>query len=100
MARRKGELTSSKIDASWPYQIALPEMVTVGRNHGAVRDFCEDLSLAPRGHTFRRDDQWINVWCFALREDAEKFQARFSGAFLDPDDRPRWPGKPRRKRKR
>ncbi len=31
--------------------------------------FCKDLSLCPRGHTFRRDDKWINVWCFAEEAD-------------------------------
>jgi len=99
MVRRKGEITSRQIDAGWPYQIALRESVTVGRAHDAVREFCDDLSLSPRGHTFRQDNEWINVWCFADEEDAEKFRARFGGVMLAPEDRPRWPGKPRRKRR-
>ena len=60
--------------------------------------FCKDLSLCDRGHTFRRDDQWFNVWCFAEEADALKFIARFGGEMIDPDDRPRWPGKVKGKR--
>lgn len=30
----------------------LRESVTVGKAHEAVREFCKDLSLAPRGHAF------------------------------------------------
>jgi hypothetical protein len=50
---------------------------TAGTTHEAVRDFCKGLSLAPLGHSFAREDGWWNVWCFATREDAEKFQARW-----------------------
>jgi hypothetical protein len=46
---------------------------------------------------FRQDDERINVWCFAEEADAEKFRARFDGEMLEPEDRPRSPGKPRRK---
>ena len=92
MVGRKGKTTSRQIDAEWPYQIALRESVTVGKAHDAVREFCADLSLAPRGHTFFRDDAYWNVWCFAEEEDAEKFRARFGGEFMEPEDRPRWGG--------
>lgn len=98
MVGRKGEITSKQIDRWWPHHVALLADITVGKAHDVAREFCKDLSLAPRGHTFRQNDQWINVWCFSTQQDAEKFQARFGGEFLDPKDRPRWPGKPRRKR--
>lgn len=98
MTRRKCELKSWQVDTGWPYQIALPESVTVGRAHDAVREFCKDLSLAPRGHTFFRDDVWWNVWCFAEEEDAQKFQAKFGGEFMEPEDRPGWGGGKARKR--
>lgn len=41
--------------------------------------FCEaeKLSRCQRGHTFYRDKQWFNVFCFAEREHAERFLARF-----------------------
>ncbi len=86
-----------KIDNGWPYQIALAEEVTVGKANDVVRDFWEGLALSPRGHTFYRDDQWFNVWCFADEEDAQKFKARFGGALIDAEDRPRWTGKARRR---
>lgn len=76
-----GEITSRQIDAGWPYQVALRADLTIGKAYDAARTFCEDLSLAPRGHSFFRDDVWWNVWCFEAREDAEKFQARFGGDY-------------------
>ena len=95
MVRRKGELSKYQLDGNWPYQVALAEAVTLGKANDVAREFCKDLSLAPRGHTFRRDDEWFNVWCFAAKADAEKFIARFGGEMIAVEDRPRWPGKKR-----
>lgn len=93
MVRRKGELSKHQIDEGWPYQVALPEVVSLGKANDVVREFCKELSLCNRGHTFRRDDQWFNVWCFADEEDALKFIARFGGEMIDVRNRPRWAGK-------
>jgi hypothetical protein len=35
----------------------------------------------------------MTVFCFAKREHAEKFRARFGGELTDPASRPTWPGK-------
>lgn len=55
--------------------------------------FCdaERLSLCRRGHSFRRDDTDMLVFCFAERPHAEQFQTRFGGEFIDPTERPTWP---------
>ena len=76
---------------------ALPAAFCSGGNYVTIRLFCVDegLSLCDRGHSFRRDDADMNVFCFAEREDAEKFQRRFGGEFIDPKDRPKWPGSKR-----
>lgn len=97
MVRRKGEMRNRDVDIGWPHQVALPANVTSGKAHDVVRAFCKDLSLCPRGHTFFRDNQWINVWCFAEEEHALKFIARFGGEMIAVEDRPRWPGKVRGK---
>jgi hypothetical protein len=95
MTRRKGEMRGFHIDEGWPYQVALWAHVTTGKAHDVVSAFCKDLSLCPRGHTFRRDDKWFNVWCFAEEEHARKFIARFGGEMIDTKNRPKWPGKAR-----
>jgi hypothetical protein len=92
MARRKGEITKSQIDREWPFQVALPSRQTVGPAYVSVRLFAEKLSLSPRGHCFVRDGEYWNVWCFAVREDAEAFRARFGGELMSPSDRTKWPG--------
>lgn len=92
MSRRKGEIGNGAIDRGWPHQVAIPASLTTGKVHEALLLFCKDLSLSPLGHTFVRDGQYVNCWCFAERDDAEKFRARFGGEFLDPKDRPKWPG--------
>ena len=48
-------------------------------NYKVVHAFCADLSLCPRGHAIVKDDKWHRVFCFARKEDVEKFQARFGG---------------------
>jgi hypothetical protein len=72
-------------------QVVLRAEATYGERYVSARLFCEGLTLCPRGHCFVGDGGYWNVWCFATREDAEKFRARFGGEFLDPKDRPKWP---------
>jgi hypothetical protein len=89
---RRGELAKHSIDRDWPHQIALPAYRCTGGNYVAIRRFCEGLSLCDRGHSFYRDGVDMNVFCFSVREHAERFQGRFGGEFIDPKDRPKWPG--------
>lgn len=97
MGRRKGEFSTFQLDGGWPHQVALASRLTTGKTHEALCDFCKDLSLAPRGHVFVRDGEYINVWCFGVEGDARKFIERFGGEMINPKDRPRWPGKTRRR---
>lgn len=94
MTRRKGEFNRFKIDSGWPHQVALPASASAGKGYNVIHGFCErlKLSLAPRGHTFRRDDRdWI-VYCFADAADAETFHQEFGGERMTPKTRPKWPG--------
>jgi hypothetical protein len=90
---RKGELSKGTIDHNWPHQVALPAACCAGANYVTIRLFCVEqrLSLCTRGHSFRRDDMDILVFCFADREHAEKFRERFGGDLIDPKTRPKWP---------
>ena len=96
MVYRKGELSKGTIDRDWPHQVALPAGRCLGGNYVTIRLFCEGLSLCTRGHSFRRDDIDMNVFCFGQRAHAEHFQARFGGEFIDPKDRPEWRSSRRR----
>lgn len=90
MSRRKGELSKSMIDRGWPYQVALEARLSMGDRYYTVHFFCKDLSLCPRGHGFYRDGKDFNVYCFAEREHAERFHARFGGELVDATNQPRW----------
>jgi hypothetical protein len=94
MVYRKGELSKSTIDREWPHQVALAASFVAGRNFMAIHHFCrdEDLSLCPRQHFFRRNDRDHVVYCFAVRDHAERFHRRFGGERIDPATRPKWPG--------
>lgn len=89
MSRRKGELSKSTVDRQWPHQVALPERLSCREHWMPQHAFCKGLDVSPRGHAFVRDDEWWNVRCFALREDAECFIARFGGEYMTPATRPR-----------
>lgn len=89
MGRRKGELSASAIDRGWPFQVALPASQQSGGNYSLVRYFCEGMSLCPRAHSVVKDDVWHIVFCFAEKEDAEKFKARFGGVDFSPANRGR-----------
>lgn len=83
-------MTSAQIDRGWPFQVALEARLSTGHRYFTVHFFCNDLSLCPRDHSFYRDGQHFNVYCFAEREHAERFMARFGGAFVDANEHPRW----------
>jgi hypothetical protein len=89
MTRRKGELSSRKIDRDWPYQVAVRADQVAGENYLIKHEFCRVLSLAPRGHSVRRRDADYVVFCFAERVHAELFRERFGGEHFDPKDRGR-----------
>ena len=82
--RRKGELSSTRVDREWPHQIMVPAEDVLNQKYKEAHDFCADLSFCPRGHSIVKDDKWHRVFCFAKKEDAEKFQARFGGEWFDP----------------
>jgi hypothetical protein len=90
---RKGEMTKAAVDRGWPHQVALPSSQMVAE-FNTIMALCEGLSLCPRGHWFRRDGRDYVVKCFAVREDADKFAARFDGEYMTPETRPSWIEKP------
>ena len=89
MTRRKGEITSRRIDRDWPHQVALRAEQVKGENYRITHDFCRDLSLAPRGHTVRSGNGDYIVFCFADPAHADRFRVRFGGEHVDPRDRGR-----------
>ena len=74
----------------------LPADDTTGQNYKIIHDFCANLSLCSRGHSFVSDDKWRRVFCFAERADAKKLEERFGGEWFDPERRgrgcPKHPG--------
>ena len=89
MRKRKGELSSYRVDLQWPYQVLLPASECTGDSYKVIAEFCADLSLCSRGHSIVKDDAWHRVFCFAEKAHAEKFQARFGGEWFDPARRGR-----------
>jgi hypothetical protein len=89
MGRRKGELTSGRIDREWPHQVAVPADDVLGKNNVAAHDFCRELSLCERGHAVWRDDICYRIFCFADPAHADLFRERFNGERVDPKERGR-----------
>lgn len=89
MDRRKGEISSARIDREFPYQVALSESQTMGSNYETVHGFCRGLSAAPRTqHVIRvgpgRPVEHWNVFCFAVKAEADAFAVVFDGVPFDP----------------
>jgi hypothetical protein len=84
MVYRKGELNKAMMELQWPHHVALPTYRCHGHNYITMRLFCEPLSLYPRPHSFRRDDEDKTIFCFAERTHAEQFRERFGGELMDP----------------
>ena len=90
---RKGELNRHALDRNWPFQVALDASDCKDRKHIQLLNFCRDLSLAPRTHTFVQNSRYHIVFCFADVGDAAAFASEFRGKIVDPKGRPPWPGK-------
>ena len=89
MVRRKGELTKREIDRDFPHQVAVRGDLCTGSQYRYAHAFCLNLSLAPRGHSVRRNGYWYNVFCFADPAHAEAFRVKFGGETFDPAKRGR-----------
>jgi hypothetical protein len=90
---RRSELSKHTIDRDCPHQVALSVYCCTGGNYVAIHLFCDCERLAvPARASFYRDGTEMTVFCFGECEHAELFRERFGGEFLDPKDRPNWPG--------
>jgi len=58
-------------------------------NYNLIEVFCANLSLAPRGHSVRRNDIEYRVFCFSDPQHAASFKAVFGGEDFDPKKRGR-----------
>jgi hypothetical protein len=77
-------LSGSQLDRLYPHQIVVSCEILRGGNYHFIHYFCEGLSVAPRGHSVVKNDEWHHVFCFRLQADAEKFQQRFGGEWFVP----------------
>jgi hypothetical protein len=91
MTRRKREMTSACLERTFPHQVAVRASNCGGKNTDVVREFCRNLSVAPRGHSVVKNEEWYKVFCFADPTHADMFLSRFEGEHFDPKLRGRGP---------
>jgi hypothetical protein len=90
MTARKGEMTKTWLDQKFPHQVAIPAMRCAGTADGPhIQIFCNQVNVAPRHHSVRRDDKSYVVYCFADPQHAESFAAIFGGEPFKPSERGR-----------
>src|SRR5262245_59872377 len=73
----------------WPHQVPLPAYRCLGHNDLSIQFFCEELSLYPRTHCFRRGDVDMSVFCFGERVHPSSSLVA-SGELMDCAMGPRW----------
>ena len=76
-----GRVVDGALRRDWPHQIVLKANDCLGQPYRLVHEFCADLSLCPRGHSFVQDVSGWRMFCFAERTGAEKFRARLAEWF-------------------
>jgi hypothetical protein len=86
MSRRKGELTSARIERDWREQVEFrPENGGHGEAVNAMYEFCHGKDHATCTLRSPTGD-FILVWCFRSAADADAFQSRFGGKRLTAPD--------------
>lgn len=82
---RKGELSRTRIDREYPYQIALPQK-EVGPRLAEFIGYCSPLTYAPRHFSVFYNAIEYLVFCFAVHDHAEAFSAHWNGLPFNPED--------------
>lgn len=88
MSRCKGEITNAAIDRGWAHQVSI-DAESVRRRFGEIEAFTRELTHAPRGHGYRRNNRDQVVCCFADAQHAAQFAVVFDGREMTPSTRPR-----------
>src|SRR3954463_1057552 len=63
-------MTDAEIDRLYPFQVVLPAAMYSGHNFRLAIAY-SGPSLAPRGHVTMRGSEWLYVFCFSKRDEAE-----------------------------
>jgi hypothetical protein len=82
--KARGAVSPRRFEREWPHQVAIRGERLLGDQYHVVHEFCRGLSVAPRGHSFRRGDVDYVVFCFGELAHANLFRARFKGERLEP----------------
>lgn len=89
MSKRKGELSSLRIDIDWPHQVAILETLCCMDNFETVQKFADARSRSPRGQQV--SIVWPNgkseihsVYCFSDAAHAQEFIDEFGGYHFNP----------------
>jgi hypothetical protein len=77
--RARGAVSPRRLEREWPHHVAIRADQLLGEQYHVVHEFCRDLSVAPRGRSFRRGDIDYVVFCFGQLAHANLFRARFKG---------------------
>jgi hypothetical protein len=86
MSRRKGELTSARIERDWREQVEFrPENGALGPAVNEMHRFCVGMDHASCTLRSAAGD-FILVWGFKVAADADAFQARFGGKRVTAPD--------------
>lgn len=90
MGRRKGELSSGRIDREFPHQVMVLASDCAGMaGEEKQRLALEGLSVCTRHHSVVKDDEWRLIFCFADKAHADTFRERFGGEPFDLTSRGR-----------
>src|ERR1700749_3340999 len=88
MVSRRSQLSSARLAREWPHQVAV-RATLVAQRHADLLTFCQDLAVAPRQQTVRRDDEGYVIYAFADPEHPARFLAQFEGERFDSRQRGR-----------
>lgn len=85
MAKAKGQLSRSRLNAEYPHQVILPCSKTTGAdNYNRHLAFITQVGGSRQGHSIYQGNEWHRVFCFREAEHSEEFRRRFGGAPFDP----------------
>ena len=74
-------MDDDEIDRMFPHQVVLPAAMYSGHNFRLAIAY-SGPSLAPRGHVTMRGGEWLYVFCYSNRNDAETLRAKFGGEWF------------------
>ena len=87
MTRARGQPSRTSVNSEYPHQVLVVAQDVGGKTFDRVLAFHKERGITVVSRSAYRGDEWFTIFCFTLKENAEKFRTKFDGELLQRPER-------------